>query len=89
MTEGKVKWFDPKKGYGFIFGPDGSDVFVHYSQINSEGFKSLRDGEPVRYELIDGDKGYSAQDVTRLDPGPKSREPDAAGADASAGRRRL
>ena len=64
-TRGKVKWFDPKKGYGFIVGPAGQDVFVHYSQIQGEGFRSLKDGEPVEYELLEGDKGFQARTVCR------------------------
>lgn len=63
--QGQVKWFDPKKGYGFILGPEGQDVFVHYSQIQGDGFRSLRDGEAVEYELIEGDKGYQARGVLR------------------------
>jgi CspA family cold shock protein len=63
--DGKVKWFDPKKGYGFIIGPEGQDVFVHYSQIGGDGFKSLKDGEQVEYELISSDKGWQAQGVAR------------------------
>lgn len=62
---GQVKWFDPKKGFGFIIGPDGRDVFVHYSQIAGDGFKSLRDGEEVDYTLIEGEKGYQAREVVR------------------------
>lgn len=62
---GQVKWFDPKKGYGFIVGPEGQDVFVHFSQIQGDGFRSLRDGESVDYELVQGDKGFQAQDVVR------------------------
>ena len=62
-TQGAVKWFDPKKGYGFIDGPDGQDVFVHYSQIQGDGFRSLKDGELVEYELIEGEKGFQAKDV--------------------------
>ena len=64
-TRGKVKWFDPKKGYGFILGPEGQDVFVHYSQIQGDGFRSLKDGEDVDYELTQGDKGWQAQTVLR------------------------
>ena len=64
-TRGKVKWFDPKKGYGFILGPEGQDVFVHYSQIQGDGFRSLKDGEDVDYELIEGDKGWQARTVNR------------------------
>jgi len=62
---GEVKWFDPKKGYGFIVGPEGQDVFVHFSQILGDGFRSLKDGEPVDYDLIEGDKGLQARDVKR------------------------
>ncbi len=65
-TTGQVKWFDPKKGFGFIVGPEGEDVFVHYSQIGGDGFKSLKDGESVEYELVDGPKGMQAQSVTRV-----------------------
>ena len=67
LTRGQVKWFDPKKGYGFITGPEGQDVFVHYSQIQGEGFKSLKDGESVDYELIEGEKGWQAQAVNRVE----------------------
>lgn len=63
---GQVKWFDPKKGYGFIVGPDGQDVFVHYSHIDQEGFRLLKDGEQVDYELIESDKGFQAREVQRL-----------------------
>ena len=66
MQSGQVKWFDPKKGYGFIVGPAGEDVFVHFSQMQGDGFKSLQDGEEVEYELIEGDKGLQAKDVNRL-----------------------
>jgi len=66
---GQVKWFDPKKGYGFIIGPDEQDVFVHYSQIQGDGFKLLRDGETVEYELVEGDKGYQAREVVRAQEG--------------------
>ncbi len=64
-TNGTVKWFDPKKGFGFIVGPEGQDVFVHYSQIKGDGFRSLKDGESVDYELIEGEKGWQARDVMR------------------------
>lgn len=62
---GEVKWFDPKKGYGFIVGPEGQDVFVHFSQIMGDGFRSLKDGEQVDYELVEGDKGLQAREVKR------------------------
>jgi CspA family cold shock protein len=63
MTTGSVKWFDRKKGYGFIVGPEGQDVFVHYSSIQADGFRSLRDGEKVQYELVQTDKGLQASQV--------------------------
>jgi len=66
---GQVKWFDPKKGFGFIYGPDGQDVFVHYTQITGDGFRSLRDGEEVEYDMVEGDKGFQAQAVSRLGAG--------------------
>jgi CspA family cold shock protein len=63
MTDGQVKWFDAKKGYGFIVGPEGKDVFVHYSSIDGDGFRSLREGEPVEYELVQTAKGLAANRV--------------------------
>ncbi|MGD8454280.1 MAG: cold shock domain-containing protein [Phycisphaerae bacterium] len=63
MTTGTVKWFDAKKGYGFILGPDGEDVFVHYSSIEEEGFRALREGEKVEYELLKTPKGLQANHV--------------------------
>jgi len=59
--EGLVKWFDPRKGFGFIVGPEGQDIFVHFSVIDqAEGFKTLRDGEAVNYSATKGQKGWSA-----------------------------
>lgn len=67
MPVGKVKWFNDAKGYGFIEGTDeGSDVFVHFSQIQNEGFRSLREGQSVEFELADGDKGLQAWNVVPL-----------------------
>lgn len=63
---GQVKWFDPKKGFGFILGPDGRDIFVHYTQIQGDGFRSLKDGEEVEYELVQSEKGAQARMVNRL-----------------------
>ncbi|MBR2326791.1 MAG: cold shock domain-containing protein [Alistipes sp.] len=60
---GKVKWFDSKKGYGFIIAEDGKEIFVHYTGIVKEGFKSLTEGQEVEYELTDGDKGVQAVEV--------------------------
>jgi cold shock protein len=65
MANGPVKWFDTKKGFGFILGPEGQDVFVHFSSIEGDGYRSLKDGELVDYELVKGAKGYSAANVKR------------------------
>ena len=63
---GRVKWFDPDKGYGFIEVPGQRDVFVHWSAIQQEGFKTLDDGEEVEFELVQSDRGPQAANVTRL-----------------------
>jgi len=63
MLKGKVKWFNSTKGFGFIQGEDGNDVFVHYSQIQSEGYKSLDEGQEVTFEVTEGDKGPQATNV--------------------------
>ena len=65
MAKGFVKWFDTKKGYGFIKQPEGDDVFVHYSGIMGEGFKSLRAGEEVEFEISHGPKGPQATQVVK------------------------
>jgi len=67
MLEGTVKWFNNKKGWGFIQREDGGDVFVHYSAIKGEGFKSLEEGERVRFEVEDGQKGPAAVNVEKMD----------------------
>ncbi|WP_407268644.1 cold-shock protein [Radiobacillus sp. PE A8.2] len=66
MQNGVVKWFNAEKGYGFIQMEDGKDVFVHYSAINEEGFKNLEEGQQVSFEVIDGDRGPQAANVTKL-----------------------
>ncbi len=63
---GKVKWFDAKKGYGFIEREDGDDVFVHFSAIEEDGFKSLEDGQEVEFEIVEGDRGPQASNVVKL-----------------------
>jgi CspA family cold shock protein len=65
--KGTVKWFDVKKGFGFIQQEDGNDVFVHYSNITGNGFKVLEDGESVEFEVIEGDKGLQAQNVVKAE----------------------
>lgn len=66
---GKVKWFDAKKGYGFIERPGEEDVFVHYSAVRMRGFKALEDGEEVEFEIVIGDRGPTAANVTKLGGG--------------------
>ena len=63
MVKGTVKWFNDKKGYGFLSQEDGNDVFVHYSSIEQEGFKTLKEGQSVEFEVQDGPKGPQAINV--------------------------
>ena len=65
--EGRVKWFDPKKGFGFIIGPDGQDIFTHYTRIEGEGFRVLEDGALVKYSAELTEKGWHASAVQRLE----------------------
>jgi len=63
---GKVKWFNAAKGYGFITGDDGKEVFVHFSAIQVDGYKTLDEGQAVEYEVNDGEKGPQAYDVKKI-----------------------
>jgi cold shock protein len=84
MHTGTVKWFDVKKGFGFILNPEGKDVFVHFSSIEGDGFRTLKDGDQVEYEEIDSGKGLAARNVKRVKtPGAAAGMP-AAGLNASA-----
>ena len=66
MNKGTVKWFNNQKGFGFICDEDGNDVFVHYTGLNMDGFKALEEGQAVEYEVINGEKGPQATNVTIL-----------------------
>lgn len=66
LEEGVVKWFDNKKGYGFIEREGGDDIFVHFSAINTEGYKTLTEGQKVQFEIVDGPKGKQAANVTAV-----------------------
>ena len=64
MYTGKVKWFNAEKGFGFIIGTDGEDVFVHYSSINAKGYRTLEEGQTVTYDLIESERGKQAANVS-------------------------
>lgn len=66
MVTGKVKWFNAQKGYGFITRDDGGDVFVHYSAINGQGYRTLEEGQKVEFDVVQGEKGPQAANVTVL-----------------------
>jgi len=66
LAEGTVKWFSPEKGYGFIEQPEGEDLFVHFSEIQVEGFRTLSEGQAVRFDVVQGPKGLQAANVSPL-----------------------
>jgi len=63
MLDGNVKWFNPRKGYGFIATSDGRDIFVHYSSISGDGYRTLAEGDPVTFDIVEGEKGLRAENV--------------------------
>lgn len=67
MAQGTVKWFNDAKGFGFIKQEDESDVFVHFSQIVGDGFRTLEEGQPVQFDLKEGDKGLFAENVSKVE----------------------
>ncbi len=66
IYNGKVKWFDEKKGFGFIEREDGDDVFVHFSAIQQNGFKNLEEGQEVEFEIVEGERGLKAENVVTV-----------------------
>lgn len=66
MTTGRVKWFNDSKGFGFLEQEQGEDIFVHFSAISGEGFKSLAEGDAVSFDIVKGPKGLQAANVTRI-----------------------
>ena len=72
MEKGRVKWFSNEKGYGFIERDGGEDVFVHYSAIQEEGFKTLEEGQEVEFEIVQGSRGPQAANVVKVGPAPGS-----------------
>jgi len=70
MSQGIVKWFNPRKGYGFIAATDGQDVFVHYSNITGTGYRTLVEGDPVTFDIVEGEKGLRAENVVHESDAP-------------------
>ncbi|HZH92492.1 MAG TPA: cold-shock protein [Tissierellaceae bacterium] len=66
MMQGTVKWFNAEKGFGFITGQDGKDVFAHFSQIQKDGFKTLEEGQEVEFDVVEGQKGLQAENIVAL-----------------------
>jgi cold shock protein len=64
--QGKVKWFNAEKGFGFIESNEGGDIFVHFSAIQGEGFKTLEEGQEVEFDVVEGNRGLQAANVTRI-----------------------
>lgn len=75
-VEGVVKWFDPRKGFGFIVGPDGQDIFVHYSVIEGDGFRALKDGSKVVYDADKTERGWKSTRVVQTESSESSEPSD-------------
>ena len=69
--EGVVKWFDPRKGFGFIVGPEGQDIFAHFTVIEGDGFRALKDGSKVTYDAEQSEKGWRATRIVRSEAEPE------------------
>ena len=74
MSEGKVKWFNPRKGYGFIATEDGRDIFVHYASISGNGYKTLAEGDSVSFDIVEGEKGPRAENVVQQSASGSKKE---------------
>ncbi len=74
MSQGKVKWFNARKGYGFIEGEDGQDIFVHYASISSDGYKTLNEGQDVTFDVVKGEKGLRAENVVPVAASTEEKE---------------
>lgn len=77
MSEGTVKWFNARKGYGFIATSEGKDIFVHYASINSDGYKTLNEGDPVTFDITEGEKGLRAENVAHAKAPEKKEQTEA------------
>lgn len=75
VMQGTVKWFNAKRGYGFIVGENGKDIFIHFTDIQAEGFKTLNDGDIVEYELVNAEKGLKAVNIKKIKSGQVSKKP--------------
>jgi len=76
MSDGKVKWFNPRKGYGFIVTEDGRDIFVHYASISGDGYRTLVEGDAVSFDVVEGEKGLRAENVVHLSTSKSEAAPE-------------
>jgi CspA family cold shock protein len=74
MSEGTVKWFNPRKGYGFIATDDGRDIFVHYGSISGDGYKTLVEGDQVSFDVVESEKGLRAENVVHISSSESKEE---------------